>query len=102
MLPVRFLPEATAQLEEVERYIATQGDPAVAERYVGRILARCELLSALPYGGRLRKGASPGLRSISFKGRVTIYYRVDEAEITIAGLRYGGQDEARFLAALPR
>ena len=102
MLPVTFLPEATAQLEEIEQYIATQGDPGTAERYVGKILARCELIAALPYGGRMRRGAGVGLRSLSFKGRVTIYYRVDEAEIVIAGLRYGGQDEERFLAALPR
>ena len=102
MLPVVYLPAAAAHLAAIEDYIADQGSALVAERYVHKIVARCELIAALPLAGRLRREANAGLRSVSFKGRVTIFYRVSEKAILIVGVRYGGQDEARFLATLPR
>lgn len=102
MLPIVYLPAAEAHLSAIEEYIADQVGPLIAERYVRKIVARCELLAALPLGGRLRKEANAGLRSVSFKGRVTIFYRISDDAILVAGIRYGSQDEARFLAALAR
>lgn len=102
MPSVVYLPEAEADLSTIQENIAEQAGAVIAERYVRRIVSRCALIAALPLGGRLRKGVGADLRSVSFKGRVTIYYRFADDTVVIAGVRYGGQDEARFLAGLAR
>lgn len=87
-----FAPEAEAQLVALYRYIAREASPDIADRFVGPIIEQCEKLEEFPNRGTPRDDIRPGLRTLSFRRRVTIAYAVEEDRVTILGLFYGGQD----------
>lgn len=93
-----FAPEAEAQLIALFRYIAREATPDIADGYVGAIVARCEKLADFPERGTPREDIRPGLRTLSFRRRVTIAYAVDGTSVTILGIFYGGQDFATLMA----
>lgn len=85
-------PEASAQLIALEFYIAEAASPGIAQAYVEAIVARCDSLSAFPHRGTPRDDLMPGIRTLSFRRRVTILYRVTGEQVAIVGIYYGGQD----------
>lgn len=87
-----FAPEAEAQLVALYRYIAREASPDIAERFVGAIVEHCEKLEEFPSRGTPRDDIRLGLRTLSFRRRVTIAYAVEAERATILGLFYGGQD----------
>lgn len=87
-----FAPEAEAQLVALYRYIAREASPDIAERFVGAIVEHCEKLEEFPNRGTPRDDIRSGLRTLSFRRRVTIAYAVEEERVTVLGLFYGGQD----------
>lgn len=92
---VRFSVEARQRLDTIENYIAlASGYSAVAEQFVDDIVTYCESFETFPERGRQRDDLLPGLRTIGFRRRVTIAFRVDSARLTgaILGIFYGGQD----------
>jgi len=89
---VIFAPEAEAQLTALYRYLASEASPDVADHFIGAILDRCERLENFPHRGTPRDDLRPGLRTLSFRRRVTIAYAVDEGQVAILGIFYGGQD----------
>lgn len=95
---VLFAPEAEAQLIALFRYIAREANPDIADNYVAAIIAHCEKLSDFPERGTPREDIRPGLRTLSFRRRVTIAYAFDGASVTILGIYYGGQDFAALIA----
>lgn len=95
---VLFAPEAEAQLIALFRYIAREASPEIADSYVGAIVAHCEKLADFPERGTPREDIRPGLRTISFRRRVTIAYAFDGTSVTIVGIFYGGQDFAALMA----
>lgn len=100
---IQFALEAQRQLDEMESYIAlASGYPAVAEQFVDDIVTYCESFETFPERGTLRDDLLPGLRTVGFRRRVTIAFRVDAASLTVAilGVFYGGQDfEAEIASA---
>ena len=89
---VRFSRKADAQLRSLRRYLLRRSTPAIALRYTAEIAARCQAIVDVPEGGTPRPDLGPDLRSVAFKARVTIVYRLSAPQITIAGIFYGGQD----------
>ena len=89
---VLFSPEAEAQLDALYRYIANAASPTVAKGYTGAIVEHCGRLEIFPDRGSPRDYLRPGMRTISFRRRVTIAYAVAADEVAIIGIFYGGQD----------
>jgi toxin ParE1/3/4 len=93
----RFRVELTAraegQLQEIEAYIAREAGAAVATDYIRALLDRCQSLCELPMRGTPRDAVRPGLRSIPFRRRATIFYAIKGAVVTIVGIAYGGRDQ---------
>ena len=98
---VRFAPEAAEQLVALYRYIAAAASPLVAAGYVDAIVAHCEGLAAFPLRGITRDDIRPGLRTMSYKKRAVIAFRVDDvaSRVDILGVFYGGQDYETLLSA---
>ncbi|MBS0431631.1 MAG: type II toxin-antitoxin system RelE/ParE family toxin [Proteobacteria bacterium] len=92
---IRFAPAARQQLATIEDYIAlASGYPAVAEQFVDDVVAYCESFETFPERGTQRDDLLPGLRTVGYRRRVTVAFRVDTASlvVTILGVFYGGQD----------
>lgn len=94
---VVFSPEAEQQLVSLYDYIAGQASPAVATKFVGAIVDRCESLGDMPRQETARGDLRPGLRTISYRRRVVIAYAVEKPTLTIVGVYYGGQDYESIL-----
>ena len=80
---VRFLPEAEDDLFATYVYIAEAGGIARADSYDRRVRAACLKLAHFPNRGSPHAALGPGLRSIPFERRATIYYRVSGATVEI-------------------
>ena len=80
------------------RYIAGEASPDIADSYVGAIIEHCEKLEMFPLRGTPRDDIRPGLRTTTFKRRVTIAYCVIAERVTVLGVFYGGQDFVGLLA----
>lgn len=94
-----FSPEAETHLAELRRYITDQASLKVAQRFTDAIVDHCLGLNVFPNCGVPRDDLRPGLRTISFRGRVTIAYAVDSDVITILAILYAGQDINATLGA---
>jgi toxin ParE1/3/4 len=89
---VAFSPEAESQLVALRSYIARQASLSVAQRFTDAIVEHCLGLDIFPNRGAPRDDLRPGLRTISFRGRVTIAYAVENDRTTILAILYAGQD----------
>jgi toxin ParE1/3/4 len=94
---IGFSPEAEAQLLSLYRYIAGEASPETARQFTDAIVEHCEKLVDFPKLGTPRDDLRPGLRTWTFRRRVTIAYVVKPHEAVILGIFYGGQNfEAIF------
>ena len=84
--------EARAQLDRLYDYIATAGSPKAALRFVSAILDQLQTLEDFQNIGAPRADILPGLRTLTFRKRVTIAFVVEPAEVLVVGVFYGGQD----------
>lgn len=85
---VVFSPEAQGDLKALYDSIASTASEEVAMAYLARFnayLAGFDLAS-------IRPDIRPGLRIIGFERRITIAFSVEEREVTIQRIIYGGQD----------
>ncbi|MGB8600675.1 MAG: type II toxin-antitoxin system RelE/ParE family toxin [Rhizomicrobium sp.] len=79
-------------------YVAENGGEAAAERFVGAIHKYCCDLKAFPYRGTSREDLGIGVRTLGYKRRATILYRVQNDTVVIGGVYYGGrslEDDSR-------
>ncbi len=90
--PVRFSPEAIADLRGMYDYIAPRGGKQVAAAYVARINQFCLGLSMFPERGTLRNDIWTGLRLLGFERRVTVAIEVTADEVRIVRVFGRGQD----------
>jgi toxin ParE1/3/4 len=64
---------------------------------VERIRTRCEKIGNAPHGGRQRDDLAPGLRLVPFEHSAVIAYVVEDAQVRVTNIFYGGRDyEALF------
>ncbi|REE04460.1 type II toxin-antitoxin system RelE/ParE family toxin [Citricoccus muralis] len=91
---VGFSPEATGHLEELRDYITSRSSPEVADGYIEDILSLCESLTDFPFRGTQRDDIRPGIRTLGFRRRVVIAFRINEKshQIEVLGAFYGGRD----------
>ena len=91
---VVFSPEAQAQLDMLEDFIANAGSPINAARYVDAIVSYCESLTIFPQRGVRRADLMPELRITNYRRSAVIAFLVDtDAEmVSIIGVFYGGQE----------
>ena len=89
---VRFTPEAVEDLRRLYEWIATAATPETAIAYVSRIETYCRGLSVGAERGHRRDDIRPGLRIVGVERRVTVAFKVSEAQVTVLRLFYGGQN----------
>ena len=88
---VVFTPESEEQLAQLYGYISAASSPDIAERYVSGIIDFCEQLEILPQRGMMRDDIRPGLRVLGYRRRVAIAFAVEDSQVSIIGIFYGGQ-----------
>ncbi len=94
---VVFSPEAEEQLARLYGYLAGVASPATALSYTDNIVSYCEALSEVPHRGNIRNDLLPGLRITHYRKNTIIAFVVEETEVQILGIWYGGQNyEAEF------
>jgi toxin ParE1/3/4 len=96
---VRFSQEATDDLFEIWLYIARDSGVERANAVETRLRASCLKLADFPNRGTPQHEVEPGLRSIPFERRATIFYRVGWDSVEIVRIRYAGQDVAGMAGA---
>ncbi len=94
---VAFSAEAELQLQELEAYLAERFYPANAERYIQRLTDACRRLATAPLRGAMREDLAPGIRTVGFERRATIYFKVAEKKVLVLGIFYGGRKFAADL-----
>jgi len=99
---VRYSPEAEQQITMLFKYIATEASSGIATRYVEAILTFCGKLQNFPLRGSPRDDIRMGIRTISYKKRTLIAYTVEERQVLILGIYYGGQDYESLIREFDR
>ena len=99
-LDVVFSHSAARDLDDIFHYIwKASRNPGIARAYVERIEERCHRIGNAPLGGRQRDDLAKGLRLTPFEKRAVIAYFVEDGQVVISNVFYGGKDyEALFLA----
>jgi toxin ParE1/3/4 len=89
---VHFAPEALADLLKLYNDIAKDSGFERARDFTNRITAQCLSLATFPERGRRRDDLRPGLRTTTFRRRVTIAFHITAARVVIDRVLYGGRD----------
>lgn len=88
---VAFTRRAQADLHGLFDYLAARFSLTNAQRYVEQIEKTCLSLGTMPNRGTERSDLRPGLRTMGFRHRVTIAFRVEEDSVIILRILYGGR-----------
>ena len=91
-LKLVYLAAAEADLGSLYDWVADQAGAKTAFAYIARIQAACRTLLDFPGRGTPQDGLSPGLRSIGFERRATIYYLVTNDAVEIVRVLRRGRD----------
>ncbi|HKT14938.1 MAG TPA: type II toxin-antitoxin system RelE/ParE family toxin [Allosphingosinicella sp.] len=93
-MPYRIVvtPEARDQLDRLHAYIAAAAGEEIASRFVDAIIDHIATLQAFPKRGTARDDLRAGLRTLAWRRRVTITFVVEEADVVVIGIFYGGRD----------
>jgi toxin ParE1/3/4 len=89
---VIFAPEALTDLFELYDYIAADAGAERAHSYTDRILATCLRLETFPERGTRRDDLRPGLRTTTFRRRITIAFHITASHVVIDRIFYGGRN----------
>lgn len=90
-LPVRFTPEANADLMEIFDYLAPRAGSAVAFAYISDIHRHCLGFALFPERGIAREDLRPGLRVVGFRRRASIVFQVKDKQATIIRIFHRGR-----------
>lgn len=91
-------PEADADLLNLGAWIAEATSLEVAMCYVQRVENYVLSFDLASERGTLHADVSPRLRIVGFEGRLTIAFRVSDAEVQVVGVFRKGQDWQSILA----
>ena len=89
---VIFAPEALTDLFELYDYIAANSGAERAHNYTDRIVTTCRNLVTFPERGTRRDDLRAGLRTTTYRRRVTIAYHLIATQVVIDRIFYGGRD----------
>lgn len=87
-----FTPEARDQLDQLYAYISAAADVEIASRFVNGLIDHVATLEHFPNRGTARDDISSGLRTLSWRRRVTIAFVVEQVDVVVVGVFYGGRD----------
>ena len=87
--------EALADLFEIWLFVAEASGPDRADALDARLRAACMKLGDFPRRGTPHDTIAPGVRSVAFKRRATIYYRVADEDVEIIRVLYAGRDHRK-------
>jgi toxin ParE1/3/4 len=93
---VVYRPQAIRDLNSIVDYIARDNRPR-AISFAKEIRQFCRNLRFFPLRGRPRDEIEPGLRTLSYRGRVIVAYRVDGDRVLISNIFYAGRDYEAIL-----
>lgn len=88
--PVVFDIAAEGDLTELYDYLLPRAGESDAAAYVNDIIDYCVFLSTFPERGT-RSERSPGLRTVGFRRKATMAFRVKGDVITVMRIFYGGR-----------
>jgi toxin ParE1/3/4 len=91
----RLTEQAKADLDGIWLQIALD-DVLVADRFIDRVLSRCQLLADRPKMGRGRPELRAGLRSFTI-GSYLIIYRPRAGGIEVVRVLHGARDLAKLV-----
>jgi plasmid stabilization system protein ParE len=93
-MPYRIVltPEARDQLDQLHGYLTAAADAGTASRFVSGILDHIAALDECPQRGTSRNDLRPGLRTRTWRRRVTIAFVVEDVDVVVIGIFYGGRD----------
>lgn len=93
-MPYRIVitPETRDQLDSLHGHIAVAANVEIATRFVNGILDHIATLAEFPKRGTSRDDLRPGLRTIPWRRRATIAFMVEERDVVVIGIFYGGRD----------
>ncbi|WP_363283770.1 type II toxin-antitoxin system RelE/ParE family toxin [uncultured Sphingomonas sp.] len=86
MKPVRYFEEAVARIDETHAWLVEQANRNTADRTVAAIIERSDSLATAPHRGTPRPEARPYFRTVPFRRRYVIGYRVDDRQVPILGI----------------
>ncbi len=89
---VTWHPRARADLIALYDWIAARADPATAYGWTAGIEGHTARLEAFPDRGTPRDDLVQGLRTIVYRGRTVIAYRVTGEAVEVLRLVHAGQD----------
>lgn len=92
-----FTPEARDQLAALHAYIASVADAGTAARFVDGIIDHAATLRDFSARGTPRDDLRAGLRTLSWRWRVTLAFVVEEHDVVVIGAFYGGRDVESLL-----
>ncbi len=91
--------QARDDLFSIYIWVAEAADLAVADGYDARLRKACLSLADVPHRGTPHEELAPGLRSIPFERRATIFYRVTDEHVEIVRVLPKGRDTRRAFDA---
>ena len=91
MYRVAFTRRAQADLLALFDYLADRFSLTNAQYYVKRIEQTCLSLGTMPNRGTERSDLRPGLRTMGFRHRVTIAFRIKGESVSILRILYDGR-----------
>ncbi|CVI15151.1 type II toxin-antitoxin system RelE/ParE family toxin [Agrobacterium radiobacter] len=89
---VRLSPEAESDLLRIYAFISEKSaSREVGRRYVDRITGFLASFETFPERGTVRSDIRDGLRIIGFENRVSVAFIVDDDNVVVLRIAYGGQ-----------
>ena len=99
---VQSRPQAVEDIEGIFRDILQSSRDAVtAERFVRRLLARCDRIGDAPHGGAPRDDLAPGVRLVPFEVKIVILHVVRDGTVLITNVIWGRRDYSALMRGFP-
>ncbi len=89
---VGFDAAARADLAELYDYILAEAGEAIARDYLEKLMDYCAGFETFPERGLRRDEIHPGLRTVGYRRRATIAFRVKGNSVTIVRIFHGGRN----------
>ena len=87
-----FTAEARDQIDQLHKYVEAAADADIASGFVTGIIDHIAGLEEFPMQGTTRDDIRPGLRTMGWRRRVMIAFMVEEHDVVVIGIFYGGRD----------
>jgi toxin ParE1/3/4 len=76
---------------ELLAYLVPEAREKIARAWIDRLIFYCEGFATFPERGTRRDDIAPGLRTVGYRRRATIAFRVDGNIVVILRMLHGGR-----------